>query len=81
MVKFSGSWRLYINTAMLKDLPKRVGEMIEIVIEFDSTDRKIRPHPEFLKALDQNLEAKQVFESLSASRQKEIVRYISLLKT
>jgi len=55
--------------------------MIEIVIEFDSTDRKIRPHPEFLKALDQNLEAKQVFESLSASRQKEIVRYISLLKT
>jgi len=66
---------------MLKDLPKRVGEMIEIVIEFDSTDRKIRPHPEFLKALDQNLEAKQVFESLSASRQKEIVRYISLLKT
>lgn len=81
LVRFSGHWRLYINTMMLKNSPKRIGEIIDIEIEFDPADRTIKPHPEFLKALDQNTEAKHVFESLSASRQKEIIRYISFLKS
>ena len=81
LVKFSGDWRLYINTTILKNSPKRIGETIDIAIEFDPADRSIKPHPEFLKALDLNKEAKQVFESLSASRQKEIIRYISFLKS
>jgi len=81
LVKFSGDWRLYINTTILKNSPKRIGETIDIAIEFDPSDRSIMPHPEFLRALDQNKEAKQVYESLSASRQKEIIRYISFLKS
>ncbi|MFA6403027.1 MAG: YdeI/OmpD-associated family protein [Salinivirgaceae bacterium] len=81
LVKYSGHWRLYINTTMLKNSPKRVGEILDIAIEFDPEDRTIEPHPEFLQALRQNLEAKQVFEGLSASRQKEIIRYISSLKS
>jgi hypothetical protein len=81
LVKFSGEWRLYINTSMLKNSPKRVGEIINIAIEFDPSDRTIQPHPEFLQALDRNIEAKQVFERLSVSRQKEIIRYISFLKS
>lgn len=81
LMKYSGAWRLYINTSMLKNSPKRVGEIIDIAIEFDSADRTIKPHPEFLQALEQNMEAKHIFERLSASRQKEIVRYISNLKS
>jgi len=81
LVKYSGDWRLYINTTMLKNSPKRVGEIIDIAVEFDPEDRTIEPHPEFSQALEQNLEAKQVFENLSASRQKEIIRYISFLKS
>jgi hypothetical protein len=81
LVKYRGAWRLYINNQILKNSPKRVGETIDITIEFDPADRSIKPHPEFLKALDQNTEAKQVFENLSASRQKEIIRYISSLKS
>jgi hypothetical protein len=81
LVKYSGEWRLYINTSMLKNSPKRVGEIIHIAIEFDPSDRTIQPHPEFLHALEQNIEAKQVFESLSVSRQQEIIRYISFLKS
>jgi len=34
-----------------------------------------------LQALEHNEEAKLVFDSLSASRQKEIIRYISNLKS
>jgi hypothetical protein len=81
LVKYSGHWRLYINTTILKDSPKRIGEIIEITIRHDPEDRTIAPHPSFAKALAGNKAAKKVFEGLPASRQKEIVRYISNLKT
>ena len=81
LVKYSGEWRLYINTTMLKDSPKKVGEKISIEIEFDPVPRKIKAHPEFVKALNENKDAKKNFKKLSPSRQNEIVRYISFLKT
>lgn len=81
LVKYSGDWRLYINMKMLNKSPKRIGEIIDIEIEFDPSDRTIDPHPKFIKALSDNLTAKSVFNKLSPSRQKEIVRYISNLKT
>ncbi|WP_343535409.1 YdeI/OmpD-associated family protein [Pedobacter sp.] len=81
LVKYSGLWRLYINTTMLKDSPKRIGEAIEVAIQFDSSDRTIKPHPQWAKALENNPEAKSIFDKLSPSLQKEIVRYIANLKT
>lgn len=58
-----------------------IGEPITISVFFDESDRSIKPHPKFLKALEGNAQAKIVYESLNPSLQKEIVRYISLLKT
>lgn len=81
LVRFKGIWRLYINTKMLKNSPKRIGEEIEITVEFDPRDRSIVPHPKFLKAMDENEKAKIVFDSLSPSGQTEIIRYIANLKT
>lgn len=81
LVKYSGEWRLYINMKMLKNSPKRIREIIEIQIEYDPIDRTIEPHPKFTQALAKNKAAKDVFGKLSPSRQKEIVRYISNLKT
>ena len=81
LVKYSGEWRLYINLKMLKNSPKRIGEIIEVEIDIDPSDRTIEPHPGLIKALAGNEEAKNVFEGLSPSKQKEIVRYISNLKT
>lgn len=81
LVKYRGDWRLYINMKMLKNSPKRIGELIEVDIEFDPSDRTINPHPKLLKALAGNKEANDVFEKLSPTKQKEIVRYISNLKT
>src|ERR1700743_1155149 len=51
LLKYSGDWRLYINTTMLKDSPKRIGEVIEVTIQHDPEDRTIQPHPGFTKAL------------------------------
>ena len=65
---------------MLKNSPTRIGELIEVEVQFDPSDRTIKPHPKLIKALANNQAAKDVFESLSPSKQKEIVRYISNLK-
>jgi len=81
LVKYSGHWRLYINTIMLPDSPRKIGEIIEVTIGFDPNDRTISPHPELLKALDESEEAREIFDGLTPSLQKEIVRYISFLKS
>ncbi len=81
LVKYSGEWRLYINTKMLPRSPKRIGEEIEVTLEFDSTDRTIHPHPKLFQALKENQEANKVFVSLQPSLQNEIIRYISNMKT
>lgn len=77
LVRYSGEWRLYINTSMLKNSPKRIGEKIELTIEHDPSDRSIQPHPKLEAALKKNKEAKKVFDQLTDSRRLEIVRYIS----
>lgn len=81
LVRFKGEWRLYINLSMLKNSPKRIGEIIEITIAFDPKERSLTPHPKLMKAISENEEAKIKFESLSPSRKHEIVRYISFLKS
>jgi hypothetical protein len=81
LLKYKGEWRLYINTAMLKNSPKRIGETIEITIAYDPDNRTIQPHPKLVSALIKSPEAKKKFESLSLSLQKEIIRYIAQLKT
>ncbi len=81
LVKYGGNWRLYINTTMLKNSPKRIGETVLITIEFDPVERRIEPHPKLIKALNEVPKAKKIFDNLPESRQKEIVRYISFLKT
>lgn len=81
LLKYKGDWRLYINMYMLKNSPKRIGEVIEVTIEHDTEDRSIKPHPSFIGALSRNKAAKAAFEKLSPSRKHEIVRYIAALKT
>ncbi len=81
LVKYSGDWRLYINTSMLKNSPKRIGELIEISVTYDEEKREIEMPALFAKALNENLAAKTAFDNLSASRRLEIVRYLANLKT
>lgn len=81
LVKYSGKWRLYVNLKMLKNSPKRIGETVKVEIEFDPSDRTVKPHPKLVKAIAENEKAMEVFEKLSPSRKKEIIRYISNLKT
>lgn len=81
LVRYSGEWRLYINTTMLKNSPDRIGEEIALTIAFDPEPRVLVMHPLLKKALSENSRANKVFEQLAPSLQMEIVRYISFLKT
>lgn len=81
LIKFKGEWRLYINTKMLKNSPKRIGEQITISIDYNAEKRSIPIHPKLLQALNEDVAANSVFQNLRPSLQHEIIRYIAHLKT
>jgi hypothetical protein len=81
LVKFSGKWRLYLNTPMRKAAGKDVGDQIEVSVQYDPAERIVPMHPKLKDALLKNKKASGVFEALSPSKKKEILRYISFLKT
>lgn len=81
LVRYDGAWRLYVNTSMLKNSPKRIGERIKMTIDYDTSDRSIIAHPKWTAALANNEQARNAFEDLSPSLQKEIIRYFTFLKT
>lgn len=81
LIKYSGHWRLYLNTPMRKIAKKELGDTANFEIAFDPEERLIPMHPKLTKALKENPEAKRIFDGLRPSLQLEIVRYISVLKT
>ncbi|WP_172278657.1 YdeI/OmpD-associated family protein [Chryseobacterium sp. LAM-KRS1] len=81
LMKYLGEWRLYVNLVMLKNSPKRIGEIIEVSIEYDSSDRSIVIHPKLDQAIREDPVTLRNFESLIPSRKLELVRYINNLKT
>lgn len=80
LVRYRGLWRLYVNTLMLKDSPKRIGETLEFSVAFDPKDRTLTPPLKFLEALEGNPNAKEAFDNLRPHLQKEIIRYLLMLK-
>jgi hypothetical protein len=81
LIKYSGHWRLYLNTPMRKAANKEVGDSAIFEIEFDPAKRLIPMHPKLIAALTDNEPAKKIFDHLSPSLQLEMIRYISFLKT
>jgi len=81
LIKYSGHWRLYLNTPMRKAAGKDVGDTAEFSVAYDPNPREINSHPKLAMALNNNPEAKKIFDDLPPSRRLEIVRYISFLKT
>jgi len=81
LMKYLGEWRLYVNLLMLKNSPKRIGEIIEVFIEFDDSDRTISIHPKLDAAIKGSAVASRNFENLIPSRKHELIRYINNLKT
>lgn len=66
---------------MLKNSPKRIGEVIDISVNYDPESRAFEIPQCFVKLLTAQPTAIKVFEALSPSRQQEIIRYLAKLKS
>jgi hypothetical protein len=81
LVKYSGQWRLYLNDPMRKAGQCEVGDVASVHVTFDSRPRTTPMPPRLKAALEENKEAKSVFNKLAPHYQKEIKRYINGLKS
>jgi Bacteriocin-protection, YdeI or OmpD-Associated/Domain of unknown function (DUF1905) len=81
LVKFRGKWRLYLNGPMRKSCGKDVGDTLRVRVAFDPVERMTPMPPALAAALKKNPDAEVAFNGLSASRRKEIMRYIGHLKS
>ena len=81
VVRYKGEWRLYLNTQMRVDACVDVGDKVKIELEFDPSPRLVPMLSDFNKALSKNIKAKNAFEKLPPSHQKEILRYLNSLKS
>ena len=79
-----GSFYLYLHGDVRKVSNAKVGDTVTVELEFDEEYKSGPMHPTpswFRDALDQNRSAKRAWLELIPSRQKEILRYFSWLKT
>lgn len=79
-----GDFRLYLHGEMRKASGTTVGDMVTVVVGFDDEYRNgpLGPVPEWFRAaLDGDAHADASWRELTPSRQKEIVRYFSNLKS
>ena len=84
MPRGDGSFYLYLHGDVRKASKTKVGDTVTVDVAFDPTYRggPMQPTPKWLQtALDKNPTAKQNWEALVPSRQKEILRYLSQLKS
>lgn len=80
----NGSFYLYLHESVRKASETKVGDKVEVELEFDSKYKGGPVHPmppDFKKLLSKNLQAKKAWDQLSPSRQKEILRYFASLKS
>jgi hypothetical protein len=78
----NGNFYLYLHGAMRKTSGAKVGDRVQVQVEFDAAYRNGPQHPMpkwFRQALDGNPQAKSNWAALSPSRKKEILRYLSKL--
>jgi len=79
-----GSFYLYLNGVVREASGTAVGDHVEVSAAFDAEYRGGPAHPipdGFARGLARNGPARATWEQLPPSRQKEIVRYLSNLKS
>jgi len=78
----NGLYRLFINMPTLKGGKTKVGETANFIIEYDPTTIvKEYPMPELLKKQLSGNSLKANFDNLSQARKKDILKYLSYIKT
>jgi len=70
-----------LNYIMRRDAAVDVGDTAKIELQYDPEPRIESVPRQLAAALSKNKKAKEAFNKLSRSRQKEILRYLNFIKT
>jgi hypothetical protein len=84
MPRGDSSFYLYLHGDVRQASNTKVGDTVTVELQFDDEYRSGPAHPMpswFSDALERNRSAKRAWTELIPSRQKEILRYLSKLKT
>lgn len=79
-----GSFYLYLHGSVRKASNTKVGDKVVVDVQFDADYKNgpLHPMPDwFQKALSKDTKAQKGWDALIPSRQKEILRYFSWLKS
>lgn len=80
----NGDFYLYLHGDVRKASNTKVGDVVNVTVQFDADYKSgpIHPMPKWFKnALAGNATAQQNWDRLTPSRQKEVLRYFSRLKS
>ncbi len=81
LVKYQGSWRLYLNTPVRRAAGKDVGDQVRVTLELAPAPRRLPSPAELKRALALQPELKTAFAALAPSRREEIKRNLAKLET
>lgn len=81
VVKYKGTWRLYLHGIMRRETGINVGDTISVVLQYDPAPRMPPVPKAFRAALAANKDAAAVWRMQPRSRRKEILNYMNGLKT
>lgn len=80
----NGAFYLYLHGSVRTASETKVGDLVRVEVEFDAKYRggPLTPVPFWFTApLARNAKAKRAWDALTPSRKKEIVRYLTALKS
>lgn len=80
IVRMGGCFMLGLTQALRKEIGKKPGDAVEVIVEKDEEERVIELTEDFSAALEENPAAKEYFQSLSFTHKKEYSQWIASAK-
>ncbi|MHB8128376.1 MAG: DUF1905 domain-containing protein [Mobilitalea sp.] len=80
IVRMGNCYMLGLTQEIRKKIGKDFGDLIEVTVEKDETERTIEIPADFLEAMNKDLEAVKTYESLSFTNKKIYVSWITEAK-
>jgi hypothetical protein len=75
-----GNHCMGLKTALMAELGKTAGDVVDVTLEVDTEERIVEIPPDLKKLLAKNPKEKKIFDSMSYSHRKEYADWISLAK-
>ncbi|MCX6163905.1 MAG: YdeI/OmpD-associated family protein [Ignavibacteriae bacterium] len=69
-----------LKSAIMQELGKKAGDVVDVMLELDTEERVVEIPPELKKLFSKHPKEKKYFDSLSYTHRKEYARWISSAK-